>query len=145
MKTKMARFLPLALAILLALSLLSACGGAPSGGDTPSDGGETNSVSDPAVGVYKLASFMGFSVEDFAEMMEEDLDTAKDSFMIELQDGGKGIFTTDGEADPITWSLEGETLYLSMEGDEEPYPATLKDGIITIAAEDVEITLAKEA
>ncbi len=139
MKTKVRRFLPLALAVLLAISLLSACGG-----NTPS-GGDTSNEPDPAVGVYKLSSFMGFSVEDFAAMMEEDVETAKDSFMIELQEGGKGVFTTDGEADPITWSLEGETLNLAMSGDEEPFPATLKDGVITIMAEDIEITLAKEA
>ena len=113
------------LAAVLLLGVLTACG----------------SKTDPNVGVYKVESLMGMTVEEFAEMLGEDVETTKDFMSIELKADGKATFTTEGEVEEVTWKLEGDKLTLTADGD--TLEGTLKDGKITLGLEGEEIVLAK--
>ena len=121
----MKRTLSILLAAVLLLGLLTACG----------------SKTDPNVGVYKLESMSGITVEEFAEMMGEDVETAKDFMSVELKADGKATFVSDGEPAEVTWKLEGDKLTLTADGD--TLEGTLKDGKITLGLEGEELVLAK--
>ena len=116
----------LALALVFALS---ACGG--SGGD----------ADDPNLGMYKLQSMMGFTLSEYAEMMEITEEEAADSMTLELKSGGKATFTTDGDPSNVKWSVEGDKITLS--DSQDTLEGTIADGVITLDFEGVELILAK--
>jgi len=124
-----AKILSLILAMVFLLAL-AACGG---GGGADAD--------DPNLGVYKLQSLMGFSLEEYAEMMGVTADEAADSMTLELKSGGKADWTIDGETQTLDWSLEGDAL--TFTDGSETLEGTLADGTITMDMEGVEIVLAK--
>ena len=101
----MKRTLSILLAAVLLLGLLTACG----------------SKTDPNVGVYKLESLSGMTVE--------------------LKADGKATFTTEGEANEVTWKLDGDKLSLTADGD--TLEGTLKDGKITLDLDGESVTLGK--
>lgn len=118
--------------LFLALTLvfvLAACGG--SGGD----------ADDPNLGMYKLQSMMGFTLSEYAEMMEITEEEAADSMTLELKSGGKATFTTDGDPSNLNWSVDGDTITLS--DSQDTLEGTIADGVITLDFEGVELVLAK--
>ena len=116
-------------ALVLAL-LLTACGNSSSG------------ESDENLGVYKLKSIGGYTVETFAEMMDQDVSTAGEYIMAELKSGGKCVFTVDGEAETVDWTLNGETI--TLDDGSEAQEGTLKDGVMTLDLDGQILILAKE-
>ena len=93
------------------------------------------------IGIYRLKSLMGFSVELLAMMSELDVDVVQDLFVIELKADGAGIIRMEEDFGEINWAVEGETLILSVEG--ESVEGTIKDGVITLIMDDTTIELAK--
>ena len=121
----MKRILAFVLSAVMLLSLC-ACGGA----------------ADPNLGVYKLSSIIGMSVEDYAKLADITAEEAADSFQVELKDGGKATFTIDGDATDLNWKLDGETF--TLYDDEESLEGTLKDGEISLDVEGFEVVMAKQ-
>ena len=122
----MKRTLSILLAAVMLLCLLSACG---------------SKAADPNLGVYKLESIMGLSLEEFAEMLGEDVESVKDYMTVELKENGKASFSTEGDVEEVDWKLEGDKLILTADGDS--LEGTLKDGKITLDFDDEEVILAK--
>ena len=92
------------------VTMLCACGG--------------SSEPDPNAGLYTGSS---------AEMSGMTLDLADlfgDDFTIELKDGGKGVFTYDGESYNIKWTLDGTTFHAEGRGAE--LDGTLSDGTMVL-------------
>ena len=93
------------------------------------------------IGTYRLKSLMGFSVELLAAMSEIDVDVLQEIFVIELKADGVGIIRMEEDYGEVNWTVEGETLILSVEG--ESIEGTIKDGVITLVIDDTSIELAK--
>lgn len=118
------------LAFMLVLAL-AACGGSSGGA----------AADDPNLGVYKLSSLMGFSLEEYAKMLEITPEEAADSMTLELKSDGKADMTIDGETQTLDWSLNGDALTLT--DGQESLEGTLTDGAITLNIEGMEMTFAK--
>jgi len=99
----MKKLLLLLMMISLMILPLAACGGS-SGGD-----GET-AEADPLLGVYNSVA---------GEMMGVTL-TGDDisGFSVELKDGGKASLSAEGSTAKGTYTMDGETITLSIEGEE---------------------------
>jgi Copper amine oxidase N-terminal domain. len=93
------------------------------------------------IGTYRLKSLMGFSVELLAAMSELEVDVLQEIFVIELKADGVGILRMEEDYGVVRWTVEGETLILSVEG--ESIEGTIKDGVITLVIDDTSIELAK--
>ena len=112
------------IAILLALAMvlsLAACG---------------EKEEDPNAGIYigTYGTYSGFSmpVEDLFE----------GGCSLELMTGGKGVITLGADDYKVKWSLDGEALTVSLQGQESV--GTLKDGIIEIEFLDMGLSLTFE-
>ena len=84
---------------------------------------------------------MGFSVELLAAMSEMEVEVLQEIFVIELKEDGVGIIRMEEDFGEINWTVEGETLILSVEG--ESIEGTIIDGVITLVMDDTSIELAK--
>ena len=93
------------------------------------------------IGTYRLQSLMGFSVELLAALSEVEVDVLQEIFVIELKADGVGIIRMEEDYGEVNWTVEGETLILSVEG--ESIEGTIKDGVITLVIDDTSIELAK--
>ncbi len=113
----MKKMISLALAMVLVLPL-AACGG--KGGGTSAD--------DPAIGKY-LGQKVAYSEDDTWMSMNE-IYNEGDNY-IELQSGGKGVFSLDGDTDEVKWSVDKDGV-LKMTSDGLECKGTLKDGLITL-------------
>ena len=96
----------LAMAMLLALA---ACG---------------SSEPDPNAGIYygTVGTYSGFSMP--VEKLFEG------GCSLELKNGGKGVITLGADPYNVKWSLEGETITVTLQGEDSI--GTLKDGVIDI-------------
>ena len=83
-----------------------------------------SSEPDPNAGIYygTVGTYSGFSMA--VEKLFEG------GCSLELKNGGKGEITLGADSYNIKWSLEGETITVSLQGEESV--GTLKDGIIEI-------------
>ena len=93
------------------------------------------------IGIYRLKSLMGFSVELLAALSEVEVDVLQEIFVIELKADGVGIIRMEEDFGEVNWKVEGETLILSVEG--ESIEGTIIDGVITLVMDDTSIELAK--
>lgn len=125
------KIISLLLTLMLVLAL-AACGGS-SGGGTAAD--------DPNLGMYKLSNIMGFSLEEYAEMLEITPEEAADSMTLELKSDGKADMVIDGDAQTLDWSVTDGTLTLT--DGQESLEGTVADGVITLDIEGMEIVFAK--
>lgn len=115
------------LAILLTLAMLlslAACGG--------------SAEEDPNAGKYlgTTAKALGMTME-MSEIYPGET-------WVELKSGGKGTVMLDGDDFSVKWSLEGEAITISIQGEDSV--GTLKNGVICIDFMDmgVEMTFVKE-
>ena len=100
------------IALLLTLAMLlslAACG---------------SSEPDPNAGIYygTVGTYSGFSMP--VEKLFEG------GCSLELKNGGKGVITLGEDPYNVKWSLEGETITVTLQGEESV--GTLKDGVIDI-------------
>ena len=127
----MKRILAIALAALLLMAVLAACGGG--------DG--------KYLGKYQLSKVSSegesYTVEEFADLMGMEVDEVKNMMYIELKSGGKGTFNLDDEPQEVTWKVDGEKLTLTADG--ETVDGTIKNDVITLGLDEetVEFTKAK--
>ncbi len=126
----MKRILSMILAAMLLLGLLAGCGGA--------------SVNKDYVGVYKLSQLSTFSVEEYASMLDMELEEAKESMMVELKDDGSAVWTTDGEAESLKWKSEGETVTLFDNASDDTIEGTFADGSLTFDFDGETVILTRE-
>ena len=126
----MKRILSMILAAMLLLGLLAGCGGAD--------------VNKDYVGVYKLSQLSTFSVEEYASMLDMELEEAKESMMVELKDDGSAVWTTDGEAESLKWKSEGETVTLFDDAGDDTIDGTFADGALTFDFEGETVVLTRE-
>ena len=129
---KSIKLISLAMAAMMLVFALAACG---------SSGGGSAAADDPNLGLYKLSSVMGFSLEEYAQMMEVSEEEAADSMTLELKADGKADMTVDGEAQSLDWSITDGTLTLT--DGQETLEGTVEDGVITLDIEGAEIVFAK--
>lgn len=129
----MKKFMLLLMVAALMVLPLAACGG---GGSSSSDDGAA-AETDPALGVYNSVA---------GEMMGVTL-TGDDisGFSVELKDGGKAVLNVEGSSANGTYTLDGEAITLSVEGEE--LTGTLANDVLVF--EDfmgmgLKLTLAKE-
>ena len=116
-------------------------------GGTPSEG--SGAAAAPAAAAqssegefYVLKSLGGFDMKAFAEMTGTTEEEASQMMTVLLKDGGKAVFSTDGEAAEITYTLSDDgKIVLTAEG--ETLEGTLKDGVLTFTMDDEEIVLVK--
>ena len=120
-------------ALLMALVLVLALAACGSSGGAAAD--------DPNLGLYKLSSSLGFSLEEDAEMLEIMPEEAANSMTLELKADGKADMVADGDTTTLDWSLNGDTLTLT--DGEESLEGILANGVITLNIEGAEIVFAK--
>ena len=120
----MKKVLAMILAALLAVSMLTACGG----------GGKD----DPNVGVYNLDTMAGMTMDELEELLGEDM---SEMLIIELKAGGKGSMTVEGEEGNIKWEMDGDNITISDSSDE--LKGTLVDGTLTLDFDGEECTFVK--
>ena len=79
---------------------------------------------DPNAGIYygTVGTYSGFSMP--VEKLFEG------GCSLELKNGGKGVITLGEDPYNVKWSLEGETITVTLQGEESV--GTLKDGTIQI-------------
>jgi hypothetical protein len=96
------RVLAIALAVLMLMALLTACGGG-------------------AEGKYVLDKMTidgeDFDLKAFAELMDSSADDVANMFSMELKSGGKGTLTLGDDATEVTWKVDGKKLILTAEGE----------------------------
>ncbi|MGI6020194.1 MAG: lipoprotein [Lachnospiraceae bacterium] len=110
------------IAILLAIAMLlslTACGG----GEPDPNAGKYQGVSAKALGITM----------DMSEVYPGET-------WMELESGGKGTVMLDGDEYPMKWTLEGETITLTIEGVDSV--GTLADGVITVDLMDMGVEMA---
>ena len=129
---KSIKLISLVMTVLMLVFALAACGGS-SGGGAAAD--------DPNVGVYKLSSVMGFSLEEYAKLLEVSEEEAADSMTLELKSDGKADMTIDGETQTLDWSVTDGALTLT--DGQENLEGKVEDGVITLDIEGMEIVFAK--
>jgi hypothetical protein len=83
-----------------------------------------SSEPDPNAGIYygTVGTYSGFSMP--VEKLFEG------GCSLELKNGGKGVITLGADPYNVKWSLEGETITVTLQGEDSI--GTLKDGVIDI-------------
>ena len=131
--------------MLLALSLcLTGCGGGAKGGGAAQE----KSMPDPALGLYRAEGMMGMTAEEFSSMTGEgSAEDFRNSFQVELKEGGKAMINTDGEPEDIFWSRDGDKIILSDKekpGEkDEKIEVIVDDGLMILSEDGAEVVLAK--
>ncbi len=139
--------------LLLSLSVLTGCGGkkeeaapakaAPQATEKAVPETTAKAV-DPNLGVYQLYNFMGFSLKDYAIMTETTEEEAKNSFVVELKEDGSATFKMDDDHETLKWKTAGDKLTLYAEGEDEELEGTVKDGVMILSMEGVDIYLLRD-
>jgi len=91
---------------------------------------------DPNAGVYQAVSgtALGFTMA-IEEIYEGET-------WIELKNGGKGTIALDGQEFGLKWSLEGEDITITIQGEDSV--GTLVDGVITVDLMDMGLVMVFE-
>lgn len=92
-------------------------------------------------GTYKLHEVLGMSAAQYAALMGATLEEAQNVMVIELKEDGSGSLTADGEATPLTWTSQDNTILLTSEG--ETISVTIESGILTMDLDGEVIKLGK--
>lgn len=107
-------------------------------------------AADPNLGLYRMESMMGLSAETIAAVAEDGstVEDIKNMFTVELQEGGKCVFVSDGEKVDVFWKMNGTELTLSDSPNpgagDEVLKGTVENGYMTLVAEGIELKLKKE-
>ena len=126
------QLLCLIMAAVLLLTICTACGG-------------SGLENDPNVGIYKLHALSSWTVEEYASIVEMDLNEAKDSFVLELKGTGEAVLTIDGESETIKWKVNDDgSISLYSPGESETIDGTIENGILKMDFGGEMIELAKE-
>jgi hypothetical protein len=103
--------------------------------------GSSAPADDPNLGVYKLSSLMGFSLDEYAKMLEITPEEAANSMTLELKADGKADMTADGDKQTLDWSVKDGAITLT--DGKESLEGTIKDGTVTLNIEGMEIVFTK--
>ena len=119
----MKKILAIAASVVLSCGMLTSCGGSQ------------------FVGTWKSVK-----LESNGQTMTKDDETTGDivkNFMtIEVEKGGEGKITASGKNKDMEWSYDGDTITLTVDGDDEK--ATLKDDQLVLDIEGEKVYLEKE-
>ncbi len=121
----MKKILAMLLAVGLVVSMLAGCGG---GAD----------ADNPNLGVYKIQSLSGMTIEDLNDLLGEDY---SEMITIELKAGGKGEMTVEGDGGKIKWSMDGDNI--TIEDASDSLTGTLVDGVMTLDFDGEEVVMVK--
>ena len=97
-----------------------------------------------ATGTYKIVSFMGMEIEQANSLynLGGGEGNIEDLFVLQLQSGGKATFTSNGQKAEGTYSIDGKSISLTVEG--ETLTGTIEDGKITLSIEGIELVFEKK-
>ena len=130
--------------LLIALSVLTGCGGKKQEAAPEKAVPETTSAFQANAGTYELFSLLGLSLADYAMMSGTTEEEAKKSFYVELKEDQTAVFNMDGEPENVKWKLDGENISLYADGEAETLEGTLKDGVLTLTIEDTDVILLRD-
>ena len=127
--------------LLLALCL-SGCGGSKADSAPKAEGGAgaLKEIPDPNLGLYRVEGMMGMTAEELAPILGGgDIEAFRNSFSMELKEGGKGTFTAEDEPSEVFWSMDGDTITISDKEkpgeSDEVLKGTVIDGVMTLDME----------
>ena len=124
----MKKALTLALAALLLLGLLAACGG----------GSSTSKYE----GTYYMSKIGDWTVQEYADLLGVSVEEAEKTFMLEVKSGGKAAFIEDGDSDDCTWKVDGDKFILTAQG--ESLEGTISGSVISFNLEGDVLELTKK-
>ena len=147
----MKRFWALIVSMCLLLALcLSGCGGskAESAQKAGGDAGTLKEIPDPNLGLYRVEGMMGMTAEELAPILGGgDIEAFRNSFSMELKEGGKGTFTAEDEPTEVFWTMDGDTITIADKENpgenDDILKGTVIDGVMTLDMEGETLILAK--
>ena len=147
----MKRFWTLIVSMFLMMALcLTGCGGskADSAQKADSGAGALKEIPDPNLGLYRVEGMMGMTAEELAPILGGgDIEAFRNSFSMELKEGGKGTFTAEDEPAEVFWSMDGDTITIAEKENpgenDEVLKGTVIDGVMTLDMEGETLILAK--
>ena len=110
---------------------------------------ESEESQDPAaaadiIGTYKLDSFMGLDIETAQQFYDAGSEGGDllEMFILEIKEDGKATFTVEGQAYDMEWTLDGNKLTLTVNG--ESLESTYEDGKISMTIEGIDMVMKKQ-
>ena len=98
------------------------------------------------LGIYRFSGIstegLELTVEEYAELLEMDLEDARNFFVLELLPDGAAAVSSDGETVDCTWQLDGDRLLLTAEG--ETVEGTVGDGTIRLDMDSGTLFLSRD-
>ena len=119
----------------------TAAAGNTAAGNTAA-GGNTAAKENTAEGTYYLSSMMGMDMKAFAAASGVTEEEAQEMMMVEVKDKDTAVFTSDGESSEVKLTIDGDKITMEAEG--EVLEGTLKDGVMTLTFDGVDVILTKD-
>ena len=147
----MKRFWAIIVSTFLVLALcLAGCGGKKEDSAPKADSAAEvlKEIPDPNLGLYRVEGMMGMTAEELAPILGGgDIEAFRNSFSMEMKEGGKGTFTAEDEPTEVFWSMDGDTITISDKENpgesDDVLKGTVIDGVMTLDMEGETLILAK--
>ena len=114
-------------------------------GSEVSSGAEAGTEAVSPVGIYRLESIMGMSAAEFAQAAGRTEEEVRNAFRVELREDGSAAFIVDNGTVDCFWTLEGDQIILSAEGETETINGTLEGDLLTFPMQDMNLMFRKDA